>query len=179
MLLSGNVVLCSRADASSVRHFDGKLAHLGEDCQALVGPQHGAGVHWRCTTVHPLFGCRPMPSGTLFLQITPFILRPATILTLRLVMNDDSGNCCVQVCTTCLSLRSRWRSCTRRWTLAGSYWGKVAPTKLPRSLRSSLKVGSMPVSSYSLLCALPYNQWHLKMLALRTSLSCWPEKQLT
>ncbi len=30
MLLSGNVVLCSRADADSQRHFDGKLAYLGE-----------------------------------------------------------------------------------------------------------------------------------------------------
>lgn len=30
VLLSGNVVLCSRADANSERHFDGQLAYLGE-----------------------------------------------------------------------------------------------------------------------------------------------------
>ena len=30
MNLTGNVVLCSRADADSERHFDGKLAYLGK-----------------------------------------------------------------------------------------------------------------------------------------------------
>ena len=30
MLLSGNVVLCSRADADTQRHFDGQLAYLGK-----------------------------------------------------------------------------------------------------------------------------------------------------
>ncbi len=29
ILLNGNVVLCSRSDATSERHFDGKLAYLG------------------------------------------------------------------------------------------------------------------------------------------------------
>lgn len=30
MDLSGNIVLCSRADGNATRHFDGKLAYLGE-----------------------------------------------------------------------------------------------------------------------------------------------------
>ncbi|GAB4817823.1 hypothetical protein N2152v2_004869 [Parachlorella kessleri] len=42
MLLSGNVVLCSRADADTQRHFDGQLAYLGLYDTALNEVEVGA-----------------------------------------------------------------------------------------------------------------------------------------